>query len=246
MGYLVAGDTDLEITLRAMHTLVEKGADVIELGVPFSDPAAEGPTIQRGHERALAGHVTLLEVLALVAKFRLTDDITPLVLMGYANPMEWMGTALFSKRAAAAGVDAVLTVDLPPEESAGYTADFEREGLVNIFLIAPTTSDARVASICKAASGFIYYVSLKGVTGSDKLDVDEVRSRVALIRRHTQLPVCVGFGIKTPVAAGLVAPHADGVVIGSAIVEILGADQPAEVRLEQLGQLVADIRKAID
>lgn len=220
--YIVAGDPWLEITVPAMHTLVDSGADIIELGVPFSDPMAEGPVIQLGHERALAGHIGLSDVLAMVAEFRQTDADTPVVLMGYANPIEVMGYSKFAAAAQKAGVDGVLTVDMPPEEANDSNAIFRQHSLDTIFLIAPTTSNQRTEQICAMASGYIYYVSLKGVTGAGHIDTDEVEAKVGFIKQTTDLPVCVGFGIKDAVSAQAIAQYADGVVVGSVLVDGMG------------------------
>ena len=246
VGYLVAGDPNLESSLVAMHTMVEAGVDIIEVGVPFSDPSAEGPSIQRGHERALANKVGLTSIFEMLSEFRAKDNETPIVLMGYTNPIEWMGIEEFAKNAVQAGADGALTVDLPPEEAHSYTSLFKEYGLVNIFLIAPTTSDQRRKSIADSASGFLYYVSLKGVTGSAKLDVEEVKSRVAQIRDCSDLPVCVGFGIKTAESAAAVSGFADGVVIGSAIVDILSKCDTADQVVANLKPYLSEIRKAID
>lgn len=246
VAYLVAGDPSIEASLAAMHCMVKNGVDIIELGVPFSDPSAEGPSIQRGHERALANNIGLKDVFNLVAEFRKADQETPIVLMGYTNPIEWMGIEAFAKQAVETGVDGALTVDLPPEEAIAYTSIFKEYGLVNIFLIAPTTSDARMQSIVDSASGFLYYVSLKGVTGSAKLDVSEVKERVATIRNCSDLPVCVGFGIKTAESAAAVSRFASGVVIGSAIVDILGKCTSAEQTVSELEPYLTAIRNAID
>lgn len=246
VAYLVAGDPNLQASLAAMHCMVEAGVDIIEVGVPFSDPSAEGPSIQRGHERALANKVGLRNIFQLVADFRKTDRDTPIVLMGYTNPIEWMSIESFAQQAQQAGVDGALTVDLPPEEAEGYTSVFKQYGLVNIFLIAPTTSDARMQSIADVASGFVYYVSLKGVTGSVKLDVAEVKTRVESINQCSGLPVCVGFGIKNAESAAAVADYADGVVIGSAIVDLLSQCQSDEEVVQQLKPYLSEIRQAID
>ena len=246
VAYLVAGDPHIEATLAAMHCMVKSGVDIIELGVPFSDPSAEGPSIQRGHERALANNIGLQDVFALVSEFRKVDQNTPIVLMGYTNPIEWMGIEAFADQSIKAGVDGALTVDLPPEEAVAYTSIFQQYGLVNIFLIAPTTSDARMQSIVDSASGFLYYVSLKGVTGSAKLDVEEVKARVSTIRNCSDLPVCVGFGIKTAEAAAAVSSFSSGVVIGSAIVDILGKCTNADQAVSELKPYLTEIRKAID
>jgi tryptophan synthase alpha chain len=225
--YVVAGDPPGVDTVELLCTLADAGADVIELGVPFSDPMSEGPVIQRAHERALAAGIRLRGVLDMVRAFRERNDTTPLLLMGYANPVERLGYAQFADAAAAAGVDALLTVDIPPEEVARLNVELRRVGVDNIFLIAPTTPNERMDLIAAEAGGFIYYVSLKGVTGAGHLDQASVAEQVAEIRRHSQLPVCVGFGIKDGPSAAAVGAVADGVVIGSALVQRL-ADAAAE------------------
>jgi tryptophan synthase alpha chain len=233
-----------------MHALAENGADIIEVGVPFSDPMSEGPVIQLGHERALANGTSLRNVLEIVREFRQRDKSTPVLLMGYANPVEHMGYAAFADAAAQAEVDALLTVDIPPEEVEHVNAELRRVGMDNIFLVAPTTPDERVARIAGQASGFIYYVSLKGVTGAGHLDPNEVATRIAGIKRHSDLPVAVGFGIKDAASARSVAAVADGVVVGSALVNAMaqaiegGGNHQAAV--EAASALLADIRKGID
>lgn len=224
--YLVAGDPSPVVTLAALHALVAAGADILELGVPFSDPMAEGPVIQRGHERALQHRVRLRDVLTLVSQFRERDAETPVVLMGYANPIEAMGYAEFAAQAAAAGVDGILTVDMPPEEGSDLDADLRAVGIDTIYLIAPTTTADRLPGICQRASGYLYYVSLKGVTGAAHLDTQAVAERLAAIRAETDKPVCVGFGIKDAASARAIGALADGVVVGSALVERLGALSP--------------------
>ncbi|MFK8041412.1 tryptophan synthase subunit alpha [Congregibacter sp.] len=248
--YIVAGDPSVELTVDLMLALVESGADIIELGVPFSDPMAEGPVIQRGHERALDRGVRLRGVLTIMSEFREHNQSTPVLLMGYANPVEYMGHGVFADRALACGVDALLTVDIPPEEVSGLNKELRRVGMDNIFLIAPTTPSERMNLIAEEASGFIYYVSLKGVTGAGHLDRDAVAQSVAEIRTHTDLPICVGFGIKDGPSAAAVAAVSDGVVVGSALVQRLadvaaegGSD--AEV-LDAARQMVGDIRKHVD
>ncbi len=246
VNYIVAGDPNLAETLAAMHSLVEQGTDIIELGVPFSDPSAEGPVIQKAHERALASDTSLKAVLRLVRDFRKTDAQTPVVLMGYANPIEWVGYENFAAHAADAGVDGVLTVDIPPEEANELNAALVAKGLVNVFLLAPTTSEPRIKAIAKLASGFLYYVSLKGTTGSGKLNIDEVIERLTTIRRFTDLPVCVGFGIKSPEAAAAVARVAEGVVVGSALIEIMARAHSPQARQAALSAFCSGIRSAID
>ena len=248
--YFVAGDPSADITVALMHGLVEAGADIIEVGVAFSDPMAEGPVIQLAHERALANGVSLRKTLQAVRQFREQDEHTPVLLMGYANPVEHMGYAVFADAAASAGVDALLTVDIPPEEVEAINAELSRVGMDNIFLIAPNTPESRIETIVEQASGFIYYVSLKGVTGAGNLDTDEVSRRAQLIRSHTKLPLAVGFGIKDADSAMAVAVVADGVVVGSALIEVMaaaiesGADPQSAVVAAQ--GLLGDIRAGID
>lgn len=243
--YIVNGDPAPDVTLATLHAMVANGADIIELGVPFSDPMAEGPTIQRGHERALAHGVSLLSTLAIAAEFRKTNTTTPIVLMGYANPVERMGYVTFAQKAAAAGVDGLLTVDLPPEESALLDIELKKAGIENIFLVAPTTATSRVAQITASARGFIYYVSLKGVTGAGHLDVASVAEKVALIRATTPLPIMVGFGIKDAASAKAIGQCADGAVVGSALVDLMTEGAPAEVAA-RVGAKVAEIRAGLD
>ncbi len=248
--YIVVGDPEMALTVPLMHALVEAGADVIELGVPFSDPMSEGPVIQQAHERALANGARLRDALDMVETFRQRDTDTPVLLMGYANPVEHMGYAAFADRAAAAGVDGLLTVDIPPEEVAGVNAELHRVGMDNIFLVAPTTPDARIKAIVGQASGFIYYVALKGVTGAGNLDAADVARHLDLIRAHTALPLAVGFGIKDAASARLVGASADGVVVGSALVDCVaraaagGGDRAALLRAAS--SLVAEIRAGLD
>jgi len=248
--YIVAGDPSLEVTVPLMHSLVECGADIIELGVPFSDPMAEGPVIQLAHERALANGTSLGKVLELVREFRRTDSTTPVLLMGYANPVMHMGYAKFADAAAAAGLDGLLTVDIPPEEVDDINAELRRVDMDNIFLVAPTTPAERIARITARASGFIYYVSLKGVTGAGHIDTSDVQDRVKAIRQHTKLPVAVGFGIKDAASASAIATVADGVVVGSALVNAMAAEiekggRAGEARLAA-AQLLGAIRAGID
>lgn len=248
--YIVAGDPLREMTVPLMHRLVDSGADIIELGVPFSDPMAEGPVIQKAHERALENGVTLLRVLDMVREFREADSTTPVLLMGYANPVMHMGYPKFVDAAVAAGLDGLLTVDIPPEEVADINAQLQRVGMDNIFLVAPTTPDERIAQITRMASGFIYYVSLKGVTGAGHLDTGEVARRLEKIRSHSELPVAVGFGIKDAESARVVASVADGVVVGSALVSAMadaverGGD--AEAAIGAAVTLLGKIREGID
>jgi len=248
--YIVAGDPTREVTVQLMHRLVEAGADIIEVGVPFSDPMSEGPVIQLGHERALADGTSLRNVIEMVSQFRQRDNDTPVLLMGYANPVEHMGYAAFCDAAAAAGIDALLTVDIPPEEVEAVNAELVRVDMDNIFLIAPTTPDDRIEIIARQARGFIYYVSLKGVTGAGHLDVEDVALHLGKIRSHSSLPVAVGFGIKDAQSAMTVARVADGVVVGSALVNAMaqaieeGGD--AEAAIAAATSLLAGIREGID
>ena len=216
--YISAGDPSVEITLSLMRGLVEAGADVIELGVPFSDPMADGPVIQRASERALVAGMTVAGAFDLVGAFRAENTEVPIVLMGYLNPIEAMGYEAFADRASAAGVDGVLVVDAPPEEVQPLLEQLGEHDIDPIFLLSPTTTDQRIAAVCGHARGYVYYVSLKGVTGAGNLDVDTVASRIATIRSLTNLPVGVGFGIADPQSARAVSQVADAVVVGSAIV----------------------------
>ena len=243
--FITAGDPDVALTLPLLHTLVEAGADVIELGVPFSDPMADGPTIQRASERALAKGMTLRKVLQLVVEFRKTDANTPVVLMGYANPIEAMGLEKFAAAAAQAGVDGVLVVDYPPEEAASFGAAMKTHGMDPIFLLAPTSSAERIAHVAEIASGYVYYVSLAGVTGSGALNVDAVAERLPLIREKTGLPVGVGFGIRDASTAARIAGIADAVVVGSRIIEEI-EKSTAETACANVRTLVADIRRGVD
>lgn len=245
--FVTAGDPRPESTVPMMHALVEAGADVIELGVPFSDPMADGPVIQRASERALAHHVSLRRVLEMVREFRRTDADTPVVLMGYLNPVEVMGYAAFAGAAAEAGVDGVLTVDLPPEEAQDFLAALGGHGLDPIFLVAPTTDEARVETLCRHGGGFIYYVSVKGVTGGGTLDFETIGKQLDRIRAHTELPVGVGFGISDAASAARMAGIADAVIVGSAIVRrIEEADGDQQRAIDDTSAFVADLRRAID
>ncbi len=245
--YITAGDPNPAVTVPLLHALVEGGADVLELGVPFSDPMADGPVIQQASERALKHHVTLHHVLDMVREFRKRDSRTPVVLMGYLNPIEVLGYKAFAAAAAAAGVDGALTVDLPPEEAGEFVPALKRAGLDPIFLLAPTSDAARVRAILEVASGFVYYVSLRGVTGAGHLDLTEVRRKVNEIRKQTKLPVGVGFGISTPQAAAEVAEFADAVVVGSALVKRIAglADNPEMIPAEARSFMAA-LRAVMD
>ena len=243
--YICAGDPARASTVPLMHALARAGADVIELGVPFSDPMADGPVIQRAAERAIRNGVGLKDTIAMVAEFRKADSATPVVLMGYANPIERMGRVEFSRAAQAAGVDGVLVVDYPPEEAVESSTELKAAGIDSIFLVTPTTSDLRIAAIAQQAAGFLYYVSLKGITGAGHLDVNAVASRLPVIRRHTHLPVAVGFGIRDAEHAQAVAQVADAVVIGSRIIhEMEGVASDRAVQVVE--RFVSSMRVAID
>ncbi len=243
--FITAGDPNAQLTPGIMHGLVEAGADIIELGVPFSDPMADGPTIQRSSERALKQGVGLRDVLQIVSQFRQTDQQTPVVLMGYANPIEAIGYDEFAQQAQAAGVDGVLVVDYPPEESRELTKQLNASGLDSIFLLAPTTLETRMDDVARTASGYVYYVSLKGVTGAKNLDLGEVAQKITQIRAHVDLPIGVGFGIRDGDTARAVAEHADAVVIGSRLVEEIEQSTPDEV-VARAGALIGEIRQALD
>ncbi len=245
--YVTAGDPDPTVTVPLMHAMVNAGADIIELGVPFSDPMADGPVIQRAAERALEHHVSLRDVLAMVTEFRQQDSHTPVVLMGYLNPVEVMGYTVFAEAAAQAGVDGVLTVDLPPEEAETLLAALQSQQLDPIFLLAPTSDDERIKLICEVASGYVYYVAVKGVTGAGNLDVQAVADKLEQIRKHTDLPVGVGFGIKDAKSAAAVAVVADAVVVGSALVQKVeqAAGQHDRINAEISG-LLAKMRSGMD
>jgi tryptophan synthase alpha chain len=243
--YIAAGDPDPELTVPLMHALAGAGADVIELGVPFSDPMADGPVIQRATERAIRNGVGLKQTLGFVAEFRKQDTRTPVVLMGYANPIEHMGREAFARAAADAGVDGVLVVDYPPEECEEFAAAMNARAINPIFLLAPTSTEDRIARVAKVASGYLYYVSLKGTTGAGHLDVAAVAARIPLIKAMTPVPVGVGFGIRDAESAQAVARIADAVVVGSRIIEELQS-VPRERATDAAGALVAGLRRAID
>lgn len=243
--FVTAGDPDPAITVPLMHAMAGAGADIIELGVPFSDPMADGPTIQRASERALQHKVGLKDVLAMVITFRKTDTRTPVVLMGYANPIERMGYSRFSGLARECGVDGVLTVDYPPEESGALAKCLEENGLDPIFLLSPTTPDDRFAMVTAMARGFVYYVSLKGVTGAANLDLQDVRGKLSRIRAACSLPIGVGFGIRDPETARQIAEFADAVVIGSRIVQEV-ENAPRDALLDNVSAFVRSVRAAMD
>ena len=243
--FFTAGDPNPKMTVPLMHALVEAGADVIELGVPFSDPMADGPVIQRASERALKHHVGLRDVLQMVADFRSKDVATPVVLMGYGNPIEAMGWENFAQRCAEVGVDGVLTVDFPPEESHDAFEHLQAHGIDPIFLIAPTTNEARIALVAKLARGYVYYVSLKGVTGAGNIDLTAISQKIPQLRKHISIPIGVGFGIRDAETARAVSALCDGVVVGSRIVQEIENSNEQQV-LENVSRLVKELRIAID
>lgn len=243
--FITAGFPEPELTVPLMHALVEGGADIIELGVPFSDPMADGPVIQHASEVALARGMTLEKVLDIVEAFRKRDALTPVVLMGYANPIERMGTDVFVRKAATKGVDGVLVVDYPPEEATDFAARLRDAGMDMIFLLAPTSTDERIRKVGRIAGGYLYYVSLKGVTGSGNLDIGEVTSRIEKIRKYVTIPVGVGFGIRDAATARALGSVADAVVIGSRIIQELEKTAP-EKAVDAVRAFIADIRKALD
>lgn len=247
LAYVVAGDPVPDITVDLMHQMVAAGVDAIELGVPFSDPEAEGPVIQAAHERALAHHVTLRDCLDMVRCFREDNKTTPIILMGYLNPIESMGYEAFASRSSEAGVDGMIIVNLPPEEAGVLAKSVYAHDLDLVYLLAPTTTDERAAMICKASRGFVYYVSLKGTTGAATIDVADVSRKLDRFRRFSSLPLLVGFGIKNGETAALVAGVSDGVVVGSAIVDLMARNVDDATGLGRaVVDLVSEIRQALD
>ena len=245
--YIVAGDPHLDVSLEVLHAMVEAGADLIELGVPFTDPEAEGPSIQLGHERALLNNVSLADTMGLVKKFREKNTTTPVILMGYVNPIESMGYESFAARAADAGVDGTIIVNLPPEQGVELSESLVANGLAPIYLLAPTTTDKRAAKICAEAKGFVYYVSLKGTTGANTINFDNVEERVNHLRDLCDLPMVVGFGIKDGTSAARVAEFADGSVVGTAIVDIFAEfEKEPEQIVSRVTELLADMREKMD
>ena len=242
--FITAGDPSPELTVPLLHALVDAGADVLELGVPFSDPMADGPTIQRASERALKLGVSLRSVLNMVAEFRKQDATTPVVLMGYGNPIESMGWEVFAQRCAEVGVDGALTVDFPPEESHDAFEHLQRHNIAPIFLLAPTTNETRIKQVAKLARGYVYYVSLKGVTGSGSIDLSAIEDKMPQLRKHIELPIGVGFGIRDAMTAKAVAKLCDGVVVGSRIVQEI-EDSTAQNVVENVSRLVQELRQAI-
>jgi len=243
--YVTAGDPYADVTVDLMHGMAEAGADVIELGVPFSDPMADGPVIQRASERALARGIGLGDVLAMVQRFRDTDATTPVVLMGYANPVERYGPERFVDDARAAGVDGVLIVDYPPQECEAFAARLRERQMDPIFLLAPTSTDSRMDEVGRIATGYVYYVSLKGVTGAGHLDTDAVARMVPRIRQHVRVPVGVGFGIRDAATAVAVARVSDAVVIGSRIIQLI-EQEPREAVVPVAAGFIREIRTALD
>ena len=245
--FVTAGDPAPEFTVPLLHAMVAAGVDVIELGVPFSDPMADGPVIQKASERALEQGMNLTRVLAMVAGFRKTDDTTPIVLMGYLNPIEFMGYADFAQAAARVGVDGVLTVDMPPEEAEEYAPLLKAVDIDPIFLLAPNSTEERIKKMAAKGSGYIYYVSLKGVTGAGHLDVDDVKKKVTQIQQLTDLPIGVGFGVKDAETAKAVASVADGVVVGSAIINKIQANlDNLGLAQQEVVTLLSSMRQAMD
>lgn len=260
--YIAAGDPYPGLTVDLMHGLVSAGADIIELGIPFSDPIADGAVIQKALENALAHHTSIQDVLEMVQQFREDDAETPIVLMGYLNPIEKLGYGTFAARCALAGVDGVLTVDLPPEEAHDLSTSLADHSISTIYLMSPTTSDERVKLIAESASGYIYYVSLKGITGAGNLDIDSIATKMQFIKAVTHVPVAVGFGIKNAEVASAVAALADGVIVGSALVQLIhdqfalsGCEQghlpkhPERVKgkiLEAMQDFIVPMKQAMD
>jgi tryptophan synthase alpha chain len=254
--FVTAGFPYPDVTPELMHAMVAGGADVIELGVPFSDPSADGPVIQQAGDKALAAGIGLVQVLAMVRAFRQRNDSTPVVLMGYANPVERYnqkhrradateGTSAFVQDAAAAGVDGVLIVDYPPEECEAFAAELKANQMDLIFLLAPTSTDERMQQVARIASGYVYYVSLKGVTGSGALDTDAVEAMLPRIRQHVSVPVGVGFGIRDAATARAISRVADAVVIGSRIIQLIDA-QPRDQVAATAETFLREIRTALD
>ncbi|HEX2547753.1 MAG TPA: tryptophan synthase subunit alpha [Ramlibacter sp.] len=247
--YITAGFPFADVTPELMHAMVQAGSDVIELGVPFSDPMADGPVIQKAGERALAFGIGLAHVLEMVRSFRAKDTTTPVVLMGYANPVERYelahGKGSFARDAGTAGVDGVLIVDYPPEECEAFAADLKKHGLDLIFLLAPTSTDQRIQQVARVASGYVYYVSLKGVTGAGHLDTSAVEEALPRIRKHVKIPVGVGFGIRDAVTAKAIGRVADAVVIGTKVIQVV-EDQPREQVAAKLSAFLREIRVALD
>ncbi|MDA0730287.1 MAG: tryptophan synthase subunit alpha [Proteobacteria bacterium] len=242
--FITAGDPDPEMTIEILHTLVDAGADMIELGIPFTDPMADGPVIQRASERAIANNVGIKKTIEIVKEFRQKNKHTPIILMGYANPMEAIGIDLFIQLIHEAHVDGVITVDYPPEEAKSFVEKLKEKNIDTIFLLSPTTEDKRIKLIIEQATGFIYYVSLKGVTGSANIDIDQVTERVRNIKRYTKLPIGVGFGVRDAKTAKEVALISDAVVIGSRIVQEIENSSRADL-ISNIKKLMTEMKQAI-
>lgn len=244
--FVTAGDPDPAWTVDILHALVTAGADLIELGMPFSDPMADGPVIQKASERALDKGMKLAQVIAIVRSFRLTDASTPIVLMGYLNPVEYFGWERFAAAARAAGIDGVLLVDCPPEEADSVRAMLAKHRLAQIFLASPTTTTARLGRMAELAQGYVYYVSFAGITGADQLVLADVHQHIAALRKLIKTPLAVGFGIKTAAQAVALADAAEGIVIGSALVEKLSVAADAKAAVRIVSEFLAPIRTAMD
>lgn len=245
--FISAGDTLIPDTVAMMHAMVAAGADLIELGVPFSDPMADGPVIQRSSERALARGIQTRDVLEMVSRFRTEDAETPVILMGYLNPIESFGYEAFAERACQAGVDGVIVVDLPPEEAEELSGIFDDAGIATIFLLSPTTTDERIDMVARRGRGFVYYISVTGVTGGKQIQTNVTHEAIVAARQSVQLPICVGFGIRSPEAAAEVSAYADGVIVGSALIAgIEAAAERAEPVEEAVARMLADYRAAMD
>ncbi|HTN34368.1 MAG TPA: tryptophan synthase subunit alpha [Marinobacter sp.] len=245
--FITAGDPHPDVTVDLMHIMVDAGVDIIELGVPFSDPMADGPVIQLACERALRHGTSLRRVIGMVKEFRKTNNVTPVVLMGYLNPMVAMGYEAFADAAADAGIDGILTVDLPPEEAGDIAPLFSSRNIDPIFLLAPTTTEDRIRAISEHSSGYVYYVSFKGVTGAAKINVDEVAAKVARIHELTALPVGVGFGIRDAETAAAVGRVSDGVIVGSVLVDTIARHQADPEQLKRaLVDVLQPMREALD
>lgn len=243
--YITAGDPHPDLTVSMLYALVDAGADMIELGIPFSDPMADGPTIQRASERALAHHVGLSHVFKMVKAFREKDNKTPIILMGYANPIEAIGAEIFVERAKASDVDGIITVDYPPEECKQFTKLLKEKNIDSIFLLSPTTELDRVKLIIEQASGFLYYVSLKGVTGAANIDIEQVKSKVGIIRELTKLPIGVGFGVRDAATAKEVAKISDAVVVGSRMVQEIENSNKDNL-IHNISKLMKELREAVN